>query len=1075
MNKSYDADDRRSGVSPLSSDTPVRTVAGQRGGTPRLRGFGRLPEEDDILYHELEHEDAVSRRQFLALMGASLALAGVSGCSVRPAPSTEIVPYVHPPEGVTPSRPLFFATTMTFAGSAVGLLVESHTGRPTKVEGNPDHPASRGATDLFNQASVLSLYDPDRSKTVTHLGQTRTWGEALAVLREAVGKQRQRRGAGFRLLTETIVSPTLAAQLECLVGRLPEAKWHVWEPIHRDSAWRGAQMAFSQPVNPVYDFGKADVVVSLGADFLQCSPGGLRYAADFIQRRRVQTNEQDAAKAQMNRLYVVETSLSCTGAKADHRLAVRPAEIEALALALAARLGVAGTGPFFGEKTISAGGPSAENMGLSPSAHGHEAWTAAVAKELDLHRGRCLVLAGDRQPPVVHLVAHLLNDRLGNVGQTVTYTAPIDAKPGDRTQSLRDLVEDMEKGRVEFLLILGGNPVYTAPADLNFVEHLQKVPLRIHHSLYLDETSYQCQWHLPEAHYLEAWSDARTYDGTASIVQPLIEPLYEGRSAHELVAVLSDRSETPGRELVRDYWRRQFESRRQECLFEPFWQKCLHDGVIANTAFAPKPVQLRKDWQKVLQEQVGDWELDTKAARPSNPQSPIPNPSAAGDNLDLLFEPDPTLYDGSWANNGWLQELPKPITKLAWGNAALMSPATAEQLGIRPGSYAHGGEHGGYYMPVVELDLEGRKVRTPAWIMPGHADGAVTVYLGHGRDRAGRIGGTAGQTVGFNAYQVRTADRPWSATGLHVTKTGSEELVACTQSHQSMEGRHPVRAATLAEYRKDPRLVAKTELEEEHAELQVPRKAITLYESYDYAPPKHRWGMAIDLTACVGCHACVVACQAENNIAVVGKDQVLRGREMHWLRVDRYLEGTAEAPTAFHFQPVPCMHCENAPCEYVCPVEATVHSAEGLNEMVYNRCVGTRFCSNNCPYKVRRFNFLFFSDYVTPSRRLQYNPDVTVRSRGVMEKCSYCVQRIRRAEIDTQTEQRPLADGEVLTACQAACPTQAIVFGDMNDPKSKVRKCKESPLNYALLGYVNTNPRTTYLAELKNPNPEIKV
>ncbi len=621
-------------------------------------------------------------------------------------------------------------------------------------------------------------------------------------------------------------------------------------------------------------------------------------------------------------------------------------------------------------------------------------------------------------------------------------------------------------------MILGGNPVYNAPADLNFVERLQKVPLRIHHGLFVDETSYQCHWHLPEAHYLEAWSDARAYDGTASIVQPLIEPLYEGRSAHEVLALVSDLHETSGREIVRAHWRKLWESRRAESPFEHFWEQALHDGVIPGTALSPKPVKLKEGWQKHL------------AVSPH----PQPLPEGAG-TMELVFQPDPTIYDGSWANNGWLQELPKPITKLTWGNAAIMSPATAQELGIGLGSYAHGGEHGGYFMPVVELQLDGRKLRAPAWIMPGHADRSVTVYLGYGRQRAGKIGGSVEPTqstgypaqysgsLGFNAYLLRTADQPWFASGLEIVKTGETELVACTQEHHLMENRDLVRTGTLEEYHHNPAFCVPPDppaLPPQSNPTIEPPSAPTLYKQFDYSPPKHKWGMAIDLTTCIGCNACVVACQAENNIPVVGKEQVACGREMHWLRIDRYMEGTAENPDGFHFQPVPCMHCENAPCEYVCPVEATVHSAEGLNDMVYQRCVGTRFCSNNCPYKVRRFNFLAYSDFNTPSRRLQYNPEVTVRSRGVMEKCSYCVQRIRRAEIDAQTEQRPIADGEVVTACQAACPTQAIVFGDMNDPQSKVAEWKDSPLHYGLLADLNTIPRTTYLAELRNPNPELE-
>jgi molybdopterin-containing oxidoreductase family iron-sulfur binding subunit len=995
---------------------------------------GEFPQQADVW------PDSLSRRKFLTLMGASLALAGLGGCGVQPAPSRELVPYVDSPEEVVPGRPLFFATTMTHAGAGVGLLVESHMGRPTKVEGNPDHPGSRGATDLYHQASVLTLYDPDRAQTVTCAGQTRTWGEFLAAIREALQKQRDRRGAGLRLLTDTVVSPTLARQIEDLLQDLPEAQWHVWEPLHRDAAWGAAQTAFGEPVQAVYDFTKADVVLSWDADFLQCGPGNLPYAADFMARRRVRTAVPDAAAAAMNRLYVAETAVTCTGAKADHRLPLWGSQIEVFARGVARRLGIAVAGE-------------------APSGW-QEKWIVAVAKDLDAHRGRSLIVAGDRQPVVVHLLAHALNDRLGNVGHTVNYIAPIDARPGQRTQSLRDLDRDMQQGRVEMLVILGGNPVYTAPADVDFVGHLEKVSLRIHHSLAPDETSYRCHWHLPEAHYLEAWSDARAYDGTASIVQPLIEPLYQGRSAHEVLALLAGLQETPGRQIVREYWRKRAAARREEADFEPFWHTALHNGVIPDTAFKPKPVKLKEGWEKHL-----------------SPGAPAPlaaRHAPPDDEMEIEFLPDPTIYDGSFANNGWLQELPKPLTKLAWGNAALMSPATAKLLGVDLGGYAHGGEHGGYFMPVVELLLDGRSLPAPVWIMPGHADHTISVYLGHGRERAGRVGGSPQQSVGFNAYRLRTAEHPWFAAGLKVRRTDGTELVACTQEHQLMENRDPVRAATLAEYHDRPRFASEPEREKQREEGRAGGEAVTLYKPFDYAPPKHKWGMLIDLTACLGCQACVVACQAENNIPVVGKEQVAAGREMHWLRIDRYIAGTEDDPREFHFQPVPCMHCENAPCEYVCPVAATVHSAEGLNDQIYQRCVGTRFCSNNCPYKVRRFNFFAYADFTTPSRRLQYNPDVTVRSRGVMEKCTYCVQRIRHAEIDAEKEGRPIADGEVLTACQAVCPTQAIVFGDINDPQSKVKQGKDSPLHYALLADLNTQPRTTYLAALRNPNPEIE-
>ncbi len=1006
----------------------LEEMAGSEAFQELMRG--EFPQQADVW------PDSLSRRKFLTLMGASLALAGLNGCSVQPAPSVDLVPYARPPEEVVPGRPLFFATTMTHAGAGVGLLVESHEGRPTKIEGNPDHPASRGATDIYHQASVLTLYDPDRAKTVTCLGQTRTWDDFAAAISDAMRKQRERHGAGLRLLTETVVSPTLAGQMGDLLKDLPEAKWHVWEPLHRDASWQGMQMAFGEPVNAVYDFSKADVVLSLDADFLQFGAGHLAYAADFIARRRVRTSEKDAEQAEMNRLYVAEAALSCTGAKADHRLPLRCSEIETLARAIAAKLGIAAA------------------PGATGPAGWHEKWIAAVAKDLELHRGRSLVLAGDRQPAAVHLLAHALNERLGNVGQTVNYTAPIDARPGNRTQSLRDLVNDIDKKQVELLVILGGNPVYNAPADLEFARRLESVPLRIHHSLFLDETSYLCQWHLPEAHYLELWSDSRAYDGTASIVQPLIAPLYEGRSAHEVMALLTNSQMVPGRQIIREHWRKELASRPEDGGFERSWRAALHNGVIAGTALKSLPVKLKEGWEKDLQSAA-----DARAK---------PAGDAAG--LELVFLPDPTIYDGAWANNGWLQELPKPLTKLTWGNAALMSAATARQIGVEQGSYAHGGEHGGYYMPVVELKCGGQSLSAPAWIMPGHADGTISVYLGNGRERAGRVGGSQEQQVGFDAYTLRTAESPWFAAGLTVQKTSGTELVACTQEHQTMENRAPVRAATLAEYRANPEFASEPEREKLREQGQASADGVTLYQKYDYEPPKHKWGMSIDLTSCIGCNACVVACQAENNIPVVGKEQVAAGREMHWLRIDRYLSGNPDDIREVFFQPVPCMHCENAPCEYVCPVAATVHSAEGLNEQVYQRCVGTRFCSNNCPYKVRRFNFLAYSDFDTSSRRLQYNPEVTVRSRGVMEKCTYCVQRIRRAEFDAEKEKRPVADGEVLTACQAACPAQAIVFGDINDPESKVKQSKDSPLNYALLADVNTRPRTTYLAELRNPN-----
>jgi molybdopterin-containing oxidoreductase family iron-sulfur binding subunit len=1005
-----------------------------------------FPEQADVW------PESLSRRQFLALMGASLALGGLSGCSVRPAPPADIVPYVNQPEGIVPGKPLFFATAMTLGCGGVGLLIESHLGRPTKIEGNPDHPSSLGATDAIHQASILTFYDPDRSQTVTVRGETSTWDDALgtvpvrgvASLRQAMAEQRSRKGAGLRLLTESVVSPTLHQQIRDLVHALPEARWHQYEPINTDNARRASRTAYGQVVNTLYDFRKADVVLALDADFLSAShdPGSLRYVADFTSGRRVRTTEADAGKAKMNRLYVAEPGLTCTGAKADNRLALPAHEIEDFARGLAERLNVV------------PGSNSVQSR--------HARWVEAIAEDLERHRGRSLAVAGKGQPESVHLLALAINHHLGNVGHTVLHTSPVEADPVDQVESLRELVDDMRNGQVRMLVIVGGNPAYSAPADFELGKHMAKVPLRVHLGLFQDETARLCHWHLPEAHYLEAWSDTRAFDGTASIVQPLMLPLYQGRSAHELLSALLYDAPAPGYDTVRNYWASHWKKEgKSGQAAEELWQTALHDGVIAGTAFPQKNVSLKPGWQEYL-------------------PKPAAEPRLAG--LEIVFQPDPMVHDGRFANNAWLQECPRPASSLTWENAAFMSPRTAESLGVRDRRYAHGGEHGGYTVPVVELRVGERVVEAPVWVLPGHADDSVTVNLGYGRQYAGRVGGSPDNRVGFDAYKLRMSTAPWFATDVQVRKTGKEHVLACTQEHQLMENREVVRSATLDDYHRQPRFAAGRKEETPRAEIQQARQPLTLYPPSPAQTAERKWGMSIDLTACTGCKACIVACQAENNIPVVGKDQVSRGRAMHWLRVDLYNGSGSEPvdmPTEFNFQPVPCMHCENAPCEYVCPVGATVHSEDGLNDMVYQRCVGTRFCSNNCPYKVRRFNFLFYADFSTPSTRLQYNPDVTVRSRGVMEKCSYCVQRIRRADITAQVENRSIVDGEVVTACQAACPAQAILFGDIKavdartGARSKVSQWKESPLHYALLADLNTEPRTTYLAALRNPNPDL--
>jgi MoCo/4Fe-4S cofactor protein with predicted Tat translocation signal len=1009
----------------------IRTRLEKDGGQRSWQSLHELAETQeyrDFLHHEFPYNsekstNGVSRRDALKFMAASAALAGLSACTKLP--TQKIVPYVQAPEEIVPGKPLFYATAMPFGGVATGVLVESHMGRPTKIEGNPQHPASLGATDAFTQASILTLYDPDRPQVLSHQGRIRAWSEFLGAVDQLRDQQQSTKGAGLRILTETVTSPTLADQIRSLLKQFPNAKWHQYEPTGRDSARQGSRLAFGQYVNTYYRLDKADVILALDSDFLCYGPGSLRYARDFADKRRVVD-----AQSTMNRLYVVESTPSSTGAMADHRLPLRAGEIESFARAVAEQLGAKGAANAAAPANIPAD------------------WIPALARDLQKHSGASIVLAGDNQPPAVHTLVHAMNRALGNEGKTVIYTDPIEANSTDQVQSLRELAADIRAGSVDTLIIMGGNPLYNAPADLE-IRNLffppaaapgepnppSKVGLKIHLSLYHNETSELCDWHIPESHYLESWGDARAYDGTVSIVQPLISPLYESKSVHELFAVLSGEAGRSAHDIVHDYWKNQKGAED----FEVFWETTLHDGVMAGTALPPKTVSLKTDF---------------------GTQGAANAPSAGAGGLELVFRPDPTVWDGSFANNGWLQELPKPTTKLTWDNAAMLSAATAERLGV-------------VNEDLVELRLHGRSVKAPVWIMPGHAHDSVTVHLGYGRTRAGRLG----TGIGFNAYSLRTSDALCIASGLEVVKTGARYPLAATQHQHIIErqqaksdeesaaafDRDLVRATTLEKFCRNPDFAK--DPPEKTTEAQ------SLYPGFKYEG--YSWGMAVDLNSCTGCGACVVACQAENNIPVVGKEQVAAGRAMHWIRVDTYFKGDLDNSETY-YEPVLCMHCENAPCEGVCPVAATVHSPEGINEMVYNRCVGTRYCSNNCPYKVRRFNFKLYSDWTTPSLFALRNPNVTVRSRGVMEKCTYCVQRINKAKIASELEDRDVRDGEILTACQQSCPTQALVFGNINDPNSRVSKLKAQSRDYSLVAELNTRPRTTYQARLRNPNPEIK-
>ena len=1056
--------------------------------------------------HAENWDDGVSRRNFIKVMGASLALAGLSGCVIQP--PEKIVPYVRPEEDVLPGRPMFFATAMTLGGVATGLLAKSYDGRPVKLEGNPQHPGSLGATDIYAQASLLEMYDPDRSKEVSFRGTPSTWQRFMTALRSAVEENRADGGAGIRFLTQTVTSPTLQAQFRQVASELPNSRWYQYEPLNNDNAIAGARMAFGSPVQTIYKFDNADRILTLDKDIF--ADFNVRYKKDYASRKNYRNENK-----QINRLYAVETTMTLTGAKADHRIAVKPSQMIEVAKAIAAALGVGGASSTYTENA---------------------AWITAMAKDLLAHSGRAVVVPGDGQPAVVHALAHAMNAAIGAAGQTVVYADPF--TPSERTQieQLRELVADIDAGRVKMLVVLGGNPVYTTPADLKLdANRMNKIPLRIHLGKYVDETGELCHWHVSEKHFLESWSDARAYDGTVSLTQPLVEPLYDSHNIHEVVQLfLRENFDQRDYDIVRAYWQTQNIAPNRAAAaatgsttparaaseqgvaastgqsgsasavsaqtapqapvsgqgsaaatattsgtgaaaqgqngssqtgaqnqrpggavtFEDNWRRWIHDGIIPNTAFTTRTVTPNTGF----------------LAQP-------PTILASGGPLEISIWPDPSLYDGRFANNGWLQELPKPLTKITWDNVALVSPNTARRLGLNQGNDTDelsGGERPtafinskgtNMFSDLVTLTYQGGEISKPVpmWIAPGQPDDVVTIFTGYGRTRAGRIG----NGLGYNAFDVMRSDAMGYGSG-DITPTGVQTTIASTQIHFNMEGRDLLRVWDVNNLEKE----AEAGKQQDMYPLSMYKSAADEYQkTYDQ---HNRWGMSIDLNSCVGCNACVLACQSENNIPVVGKEQVERSREMHWLRIDTYYGGgDLNNPEGPHFQPILCMQCEQAPCEVVCPVHATVHSAEGLNDMVYNRCVGTRYCSNNCPYKVRRFNFLLYQDWDTPQYKLMRNPEVTIRSRGVMEKCTYCTQRISVARIEAEKDGRPIADGEVVTACQAVCPTDAIVFGDLNDKGSQVSKLKQDPRDYKLLNELNTQPRTTYLAELKNQNPEM--
>jgi MoCo/4Fe-4S cofactor protein with predicted Tat translocation signal len=926
----------------------------------------------------------IDRRRLLKVMAASLAMAGAAACTRQP--PEYIVPYVRQPENVIPGVPLFYATAMATGGYARGLLVESHLNRPTKIEGNPDHPASLGATSIFEQASVLNLYDPDRSETVLHEGRDSSWAAFTGAFIAETQSLDVRKGEGLAILTGATTSPTLIQQITSIMSQWPSAKWYVHEPNVNPAIASAAKKIAGRSSMVAYDLSQADVIVSLESDFLNVGPAMLAYARQFAARRAIDNGEKPC------RFYAIESSPSVSGSIADHRLPVKSSTIPAIAYQLAKACGVA----------------APDAPGTAPE------WLSTVAKDLSDAKGRSVVIPGEFQPESVHLAAYAINAALGNTGKTVRILEGVES---DRSHSLEELTNDLNGGHVETLVILGPNPVYTAPASLSFEQAIRKARLVVRLGQFFDETSRWSHWHVPEAHYLETWSDCRAFDGTTTIQQPLILPLYDSKSAHEVLTILQMKPDVSSHAIVKGYW----ESQNKGGDFATMWQTSLHDGWVAGTAVK-----------------------EVKAGRAATlPQ--LTSPGVTG--VEVVFRPDPTIGDGTYSNNAWLQELPKPQSKMTWDNAVLVSPKAAADMHIDKGH-------------VLRVTVNGKSIEGPAWILPGHVEDSVTITFGYGRERSGRVG----NKIGYNAYSIQNAASPHAAAG-SIVKTGATYRIADIQETQTMAGREPVRAADLSEFREHPDFPTRVE-------KPLPPD-MSLYHPEEFPYKGYKWGMAIDLNVCIGCHSCVIACQAENNIAVVGKDQVARGRHMHWIRVDRYYSGNLDNPDMYN-QPIPCMHCENAPCEVVCPVAATVHSNEGINQMVYNRCVGTRYCSNNCPYKVRRFNFYLYSDWQTPSLYGVRNPDVTVRSRGVMEKCSYCIQRIEEVKIQAEKEERRAHDGEIQTACQQVCPTQAITFGDLNDRNSKVAKLQALKRNYGLLDDLNTRPRTTYLGYVRNPNEALR-
>jgi len=976
-----------------------------------------------------------NRRHFMQLLGASMAMAGLVACR---RPVEYIMPFSDRPEELIPGIALNYATAMNFRGVARPLLAKSYDGRPIKLEGNSDHPNASGSSGVFDQASLLQLYDPDRSQNILHNGSNASWQDILNLLQQAQTGNRR-----IAILAAPDSSPTRARLRTQLQNQFPTLDWIDYRSEGDDNETLGLQMAYGLPLRQAYDFQNSEIIVSLDADFLGTTArNGNWNTHSFAQGRKL--NDRDD---QMSRLYVLESTYTSTGTMADHRMRMRSDQITDFAGQLATALGI--------------------YSGSNP-----DPFASEIIRELQNSNGQCIIVAGETQPPEIHALCAVMNHALGAIGTTISILDLEQLPQNPQSQTLPALVEDMKAGQVDVLLMLGVNPVYDAPPVLEFQTALERVSDSIHLGLHVDETARNSTWHIPLTHFLEAWGDARSWDGTLTPVQPLIAPLYDdARSEIEILHALSAGQMVRGYDLVRQTWMPVLGDED----FETQWRGVLHQGYLEGTGY-----------ESVTAEPSFEGQLtDTHRG------------------LELILRLDSTLLDGSYANNAWCQELPDPITKIVWDNVVVMSPKTAADYGLIC-RYSKGR----YISDVVRITANGQQVELPIWILPGHADDTISVNLGYGREisttRPERTTpfwdkddetdvyakGTLAAGVGTNVSLLRDGFSQSVIPDVELTATGRQWTIVTTQDHGILDtqSRPIVRMATLDEYREDPAFALQDEVPTPSSDVKTdfqdypelwkdthPAKS-TAFRDSDYW--QNQWGMVIDLNACTGCNACIVACQAENNIQVVGKEEVGNGRELHWLRIDRYFvtEGGTQldADPQIVMQPIPCQHCENAPCESVCPVAATVHSPDGTNQMIYNRCIGTRYCANNCPYKVRRYNFYNWSKTIPETVQMAQNPNVSIRFRGVMEKCSFCIQRIRETQKRAGLEQRSLHRDEVVTACQQACPADAITFGDLNDDQSQVSQAMRNTRGYKLLAELNIKPRVSYLARVRNPNLELE-